>query len=263
MAAALAAADRAALIDPAELASLLGRLETAQTDEERLRILKAVARNASFECQMAAVLVAPMKYSPVGAVEAMVLMCARIVDPSNVEQALAGLHYKEQRADVRRRLGLFAFVEPSIPDATKNGCGPPPPGGRGQCGPPPPGGRGGQGGAPPPRPPVAAAPLAPEPAPAPPLLASDAALEGFAKDALAAVRVARDAAVDSVGATGNFSAAPTAHAAAPAVPAVPAGRPEDALDEIGFAAALGVDRAAFAALPAWRQTALRKKAGLF
>ncbi|KAH8049882.1 hypothetical protein JL722_11664 [Aureococcus anophagefferens] len=48
----------------------------------------------------------------------------------------------------------------------------------------------------------------------------------------------------------------------PARAADPA-RKEDALDDAAFVAALGCDRAAFAALPRWKQDLKKKKAGLF
>ena len=68
-----------------------------------------------------------------------------------------------------------------------------------------------------------------------------------------------------------------APAAAPAAPPMTSGKPpppprpaaadparkEDALDDAAFVAALGCDRAAFAALPRWKQDLKKKKAGLF
>ena len=48
-----------------------------------------------------------------------------------------------------------------------------------------------------------------------------------------------------------------------AAPVVDAAHKEDALDDAAFLAALGHDRAAFASLPAWKKTQLKKKAGLF
>ena len=287
-------ADAADLVDASEFDSLLQRVANAQSDLERLRYLKTAVRNYAFDCAQVARLIQPMALSPTAAVEAVVLLCSRVVDPARAEDALAALGYAEQRAEARRRLGLPAAAEP----APSRG-GPPPPGGR--CGPPPPGGRSGapppggrcgappppRSGAPPPRPPPkpaapppeAAPPpkpapppeAAPPPKPAPPPEAAppkpvpadaeDRALDGFADLALAGgVAVGRDAAAASVAATGNYDGAP---AGAPPGAPVDAKARFDGLDAAAFESTFGMARADFATLPAWRQKAAKQKAGLF
>jgi hypothetical protein len=262
-------ADAADLVDASEFDSLLQRVANAQSDLERLRYLKTAVRNYAFDCAQVARLIQPMALSPTAAVEAVVLLCSRVVDPARAEDALAALGYAEQRAEARRRLGLPAAAEP----APSRG-GPPPPGGR--CGPPPPGGRSGapppggrcgappppRSGAPPPRPPPKPAPP-PEAAPPKPVPADaeDRALDGFADLALAGgVAAGRDAAAASVAATGNYDGAP---AGAPPGAPVDAKARFDGLDAAAFESTFGMARADFATLPAWRQKAAKQKAGLF
>ena len=102
----LTAANAADLVDASEFDSLLQRVTNAQSDLERLRYLKTAVRNYAFDCAQVARLIQPMALSPTAAVEAVVLLCSRVVDPARAEDALAALGYAEQRAEARRRLGL-------------------------------------------------------------------------------------------------------------------------------------------------------------
>ena len=81
---------------------------------------------------------------------------------------------------------------------------------------------------------------------------SDENLRGFA-DLSVSTTEARDAAYESAGTTA--SPAPAA--------AVPPSERFAALDGDAFRATFGMDRAAFDALPKWKQTALKKQHGLF
>lgn len=98
----------------------LGRLQNAPTDNDRLRLIKTMARNFSFKAEQAARVVAAC-HAPAVAVDAAQVVCSRLVDPDHLttvvdvwvsvarETSMRGarrLPYEESKAELRRRLGV-------------------------------------------------------------------------------------------------------------------------------------------------------------
>uniref|UniRef100_A0A7R9YCP2 HP domain-containing protein n=1 Tax=Pinguiococcus pyrenoidosus TaxID=172671 RepID=A0A7R9YCP2_9STRA len=245
-------------ISEAELETLLGRLRNVGDDRDRLRLIKAAARNHYFTCAAAVQVLGMAQFGQAG-VEAGILLAAKIVDlEENCDELLNAYKWEEDRAELRERLA--AMVD--LPDDSARGMPDQGAASENKCA----------------APEYLAEQRRKEEAKVENMKllhlharSEEFATAGFAQDGSSVVAPIKT--VVEIGEE-NYQLAVNARSeqgvdAEPievrtdAAPALDPAKKEDSFDDETFEATFGMARDAFYALPKWRQQRLKKEKDLF